>query len=749
MSSRHRDISGLTGSQREQNPIPQGNNYLFVVAIDEYVHLPKLYNCVKDANDVIQQLVHKYNFKKQHVFKLFNQDASIDNIYKRLLELSRVISDKDNLMIYFSGHGFYDKDNDTGHLIPVQAERGKVWDYLSNSNFLNWIRAIKSMHTLVVLDSCFSGSMFSTKSITPTYADNVSNFKSRWGLAAGRIEVVDDGLHGENSPFANAIINYLKENTTTKFPVSDLIQYVKKVTTNNSGQTPIAGPIKNLGDEGGEFVFELKTDVATEWKKTLSTNTAKGYQTFIANYPDSEFTKEAKEKLAPLNEMELWAEIQHMPHKELEDVVEKQRMIAEYKYHYPHGKFGIKANELLVHLNKTEDLLTKKRGHQSYSANQSATTNTPAQKSDNNATDTDNQTDYNKTLTKAVTSSTTKSWWTGRKIISAVMIPIIAISSFFAVTFFKKDPLPIGDKDEIAFNLLAESEDVDEYIDFIHEFPQSRYISEAQAMKAELEYWNKMLIKNKKSGYESYLVLFAEGRFRDKAEDAIKALTSNESPTKTTGVSKPAPIPPKDNGVAAQSLSYEDIAWNKVKNSNSTKDIEAVRDFINRYDRGKHVRKASVLLGALVMWEKTNKQHTVGDYEDYLFAYPNGPHRDRAKKALNELRKNEDDYWKKAKRKNTEKGYIEFMRVYPKSKYTKEARSAAKKLKDKGKGNVHDIKVVKECWARSLNENTEQSYKDFLKKYPKSSYAAEAHERLYKLEKEMKFNPMQQQEIEN
>ena len=738
MSSRHRDISGLTGRQRDQSPIPKGKNYLFVVAIDEYEHLPKLYNCVKDANDVIQQLVYKYNFQQQHVFQLFDQEASIDNIYKRLLALSRVITDKDNLMIYFSGHGFYDKDNDTGHLIPVHAEKGKVWDYLSNSNFLNWIRAIKSLHTLVILDSCFSGSMFSTKNVTPTYAENVSNYKSRWGLAAGRIEVVDDGLHGENSPFANAIISYLKENTTKKFPVSDLIQYVKKVTSNNSGQTPIAGPIKNLGDEGGEFVFELKTDVATEWNKALTANTAQSYSTFIANYPDSDYAKEAQQKLLPLREAAMWSEIQHMPHKELADVVEKQRMIAEYKFHYPHGKFGIKANELLVHLNKTEDLLTKKRGHQSYDAGQSTTAPQPAQSSDIVPENADKRIEYNKTISKTNAPSEKSSFWTIRTVTAAIMIPVLTFASFFIVNFFNKDKVVDGLKDEIAFIELKDSEAINEYIDFIYEFPQSKYISDVQAMKAELEYFQKMVEKNKKNGYESYLVLFTEGRYRDKAEAAIKALETESSDPKQNA----APvIPPKKSteNSASKDLTPEDIAWNKIKNSNSTKDIQSVRDFINRYDRGKHVRKASVLLGALVMWEKTNKQHTVKDYEDYIFAYSNGPNINQATKALKELRANEDNYWKKAKSKNSESGYNEFLRVYPKSKYAKEAEKSLKKCKSKSGSN--EI----EAWKKTMGQDNVKSYESFLKKYPKSQYAKEAEERMLQLSNS-KFNPMQQSE---
>ena len=35
---------------------PTGNNHLLVIAIDEYVHCPKLRNCVKDAKEFAELL---------------------------------------------------------------------------------------------------------------------------------------------------------------------------------------------------------------------------------------------------------------------------------------------------------------------------------------------------------------------------------------------------------------------------------------------------------------------------------------------------------------------------------------------------------------------------------------------------------------------------------------------------------------------------------------------------------------------
>lgn len=689
MSSRQRDIGGIQGHQRDSVPPTKGQNYLLAIAINEYTHHPKLYNCVKDAKDIVQQLVYKYDFESQHVFEVYNEAASIDNIYKHLLDLSRVVTDKDKVMIFFAGHGYYDKDSKTGHLIPVNAEEKKVWDYLSNSNFLDWVRVIKSKHTFVVLDSCFSGSMFSTRGSAVSFAENVSNFKSRWGLAAGRIETVEDGYHGENSPFAKAILSYLKDNNSTKFAVSDLIQHVKRVTANNSAQTPIAGPIRNLGDEGGEFVFELKTDEATEWKKTLDKNTAAAYSNFISNYPNSDFIDQAKEKLLPLKEAKMWRDIQQMPHKELDDVVEKQQMIAEYKFHYPHGKFGIKANELLVHLNKTEELLTKKRSHQNYASDQLAATNQPSQSSDETRSKAKSKTNYNKEITKTAASTSKTSWWNIRKVVAAILIPVFAVSSFFLFSFMGKEKV---DLELEAFNRLEGSNYVFEYEDFINEFPKSKYLAEVKRDKSELEFWQKTVDKNEKSGYEYFLELYARSRFKSEAEAAIKALeiklpqiSKSDRPTSPAQNSSSIPVSNgNDKDEETPKLSPEEKAWNILKDANSIEDIPALRAFIKKYYHGKYVREANLLLAALVFWEKADKARTLTEYEDYLRYYPKGPNVKEARKRMNKLHDGEDEYWKNAKRHNSEKAYKDYIRVYSNSKYTNEAKKELKKLKNKG-----------------------------------------------------------------
>ena len=234
----------------------EANNYLFVVGINEYDYWPSLNNAVKDANDVVGTLMGMYDFEFSNVTLIKDEQATRNNIYKGLRSLIERITPKDNLLVYFSGHGFYDELLSEGYWIPVDAKINNSGDYLSNSDILKILGNIDSQHTFLVADACFSGSLFNEQK--RGYADNVEQFRSRWGLASGRLEVVSDGTQGQNSPFAANFIKFLKENPKDKVAVSELVQYVKIQVSEVSDQTPIGNPLKGAGDEGGEFIFYKK-----------------------------------------------------------------------------------------------------------------------------------------------------------------------------------------------------------------------------------------------------------------------------------------------------------------------------------------------------------------------------------------------------------------------------------------------------------------------------------------------------------
>jgi WD40 repeat protein len=231
-------------------------NHLFVVSINNYSHWPKLNNAVKDGNDLVSVLLSKYNFEFANITVIKDEQATRTNIYNGLRSLIEKVGSTDNLVIYFSGHGYFDPLLNEGYWIPKEANTNSTGEYISNTDILKILNAINSQHTFLVADACFSGALFSDS--RRGYTDQVEKFRSRWGLASGRLETVSDGSAGSNSPFAKRVIQFLSENPKDKFAISELIQYVKTQVAEDTNQTPIGNPLKALGDEGGEMVLYKK-----------------------------------------------------------------------------------------------------------------------------------------------------------------------------------------------------------------------------------------------------------------------------------------------------------------------------------------------------------------------------------------------------------------------------------------------------------------------------------------------------------
>ena len=234
----------------------KAKNYLLLVGINSYEYWPHLNNAVKDANDMAGTLMGLYNFDFSNVIVLRDEQATRSNIYKTLRNYISQVATTDNLVIYFSGHGHFDELLNEGYWIPYEAHLNEEGDYLPNSSILKIIESINSQHTFLVADACFSGSLFGEPK--RGYAENVEKFKSRWGLASGRLEAVSDGAQGTNSPFAFQLLKFLKENKKDKVTVSEIIQAVKLAVAELADQTPIGNPLKVTGDEGGEFVLYKK-----------------------------------------------------------------------------------------------------------------------------------------------------------------------------------------------------------------------------------------------------------------------------------------------------------------------------------------------------------------------------------------------------------------------------------------------------------------------------------------------------------
>ncbi len=239
----------------EFNPDPKPINYLLVIGINDYMKWPKLNNAVKDSRDIRDLLTSRYQFSEKNIYELYDANGTYENIRNELVKIKNTCTLRDNLIIYYAGHGNYDEEWDNGYWIPVDAPENNTGNYIQTSVIYNYLTKINAKHIVLIADACFSGSLFKTNAIS--YSENDDKTPSRWAFSSGNIEVVADGQIGGNSPFAQSLMEVLAS-SRKNISISQLIQNVKFRVESVSEQTPIGRPMKMEEHKGGEFIFYLK-----------------------------------------------------------------------------------------------------------------------------------------------------------------------------------------------------------------------------------------------------------------------------------------------------------------------------------------------------------------------------------------------------------------------------------------------------------------------------------------------------------
>lgn len=268
-----RGITLETVERSAQTPFVNGVYRALIVGNDEYqdVHnrWPQLETAVSGARAVAQLLSQHYGFEDIEVL----ENATRRDTLKALERLSKRALPNDSVLVYYAGHGFLDSDSSRGFWVPIDAEGVDNTTFLRNSTIRDEMSAIASRarHTLLISDSCFSGTLLrrGTRSISLAevnegYFRKVSNKKSVQIIAAGGVEFVDDNYRASgHSPFTYFLLNELKNNDRQLLTVSELSNNVSVAVANNVEQVPESGVLQGAGDELGEFIF-IKLDVSVD-----------------------------------------------------------------------------------------------------------------------------------------------------------------------------------------------------------------------------------------------------------------------------------------------------------------------------------------------------------------------------------------------------------------------------------------------------------------------------------------------------
>ncbi|HUB80691.1 MAG TPA: polysaccharide deacetylase family protein [Bryobacteraceae bacterium] len=252
-------------------------SWAVIIGINDYQNWPKLRYAVNDANGMEEVLTSKFGFKKEHIYKLLNGDATRQRVMQVLgdeLTDTNKVQREDRVFFFFAGHGTtrtFEDGRQVGFIVPVDADQN---NYVSTAISMSQIREasdlIPAKHVYFVMDSCYSGLALSrgsgAYSKDRSYLEEITRREARQILTAGGADqqVADDGPNG-HSVFTWAVLQGLQGEADLDgngvITASELGAYVSPIVAKFANQTPAVGNL--VGSEGGEFVFELQPELLT------------------------------------------------------------------------------------------------------------------------------------------------------------------------------------------------------------------------------------------------------------------------------------------------------------------------------------------------------------------------------------------------------------------------------------------------------------------------------------------------------
>jgi uncharacterized caspase-like protein len=243
-----------------------GNYHALVIGNSRYREWDSLSSPKSDATAVANLLRTRYGFN----VKLM-QDATRQDIIRELSRLRGALTPRDNLLVYYAGHGFWDKATQRGYWIPVDGAKQNPSNWISSSDITDQLSVIPAKQVLVVADSCYSGVLVGSvgAQLDKTEGDKGewlakrAQMRSRKVMSSGNIAQVMDGGAGANSIFARQFINALTKRDEP-FEAHELYREVApRVSQAAKGfdaqQEPQYGPLRHAGHEAGDFVFVPKS----------------------------------------------------------------------------------------------------------------------------------------------------------------------------------------------------------------------------------------------------------------------------------------------------------------------------------------------------------------------------------------------------------------------------------------------------------------------------------------------------------
>ena len=218
--------------------------------------------------DVIGNILRsRYGFKVTIL-----KDATEDEMQDAIAEMSSKMKSRDNLLIYFAGHGQLFHGLGRGYWEPVDSVPNESYRSIHSGWITETMQRSNARKVLVIADSCYSGILTRAPrsilqadvqdDLLEAFVIRQAESKSRTVFTSGGLQPVADGGGGNHSLFANELIRALNE-VAAPIRAGDLatevsIRVQKSAIQLSHEQKPLYEAISGDAHAGGDFIFVPK-----------------------------------------------------------------------------------------------------------------------------------------------------------------------------------------------------------------------------------------------------------------------------------------------------------------------------------------------------------------------------------------------------------------------------------------------------------------------------------------------------------
>ncbi|MFK7996830.1 MAG: caspase family protein [Granulosicoccus sp.] len=250
-----------------------GDYHALIIGNNDFNNLQNLKTAETDAITVEKLLREKYGFKTKLLLNAKRYD-----ILSALNEMRETLTNEDNLLIYYAGHG--EVANETGYWLPVDAEPDNDANWIANATITKYVETMNAKHVIVIADSCYSGTLSRTslarlsRGLTQQqkkkWYETIASSKVRTVFTSGGVKPVLDSVGGSrHSIFSAAFIDELETSASKVVSTYKLFLKVQERVKQEAArlgleQNPQYSPMQFAGHESGEFLFLIdgKSDSA-------------------------------------------------------------------------------------------------------------------------------------------------------------------------------------------------------------------------------------------------------------------------------------------------------------------------------------------------------------------------------------------------------------------------------------------------------------------------------------------------------